>query len=174
MPFQQTVRIEQTAFFVGNIVKDGPIRSNALILNTTDPTLNVVGSGFSYIAGNDNEVEAGGTGIFAGVLVGPKQYSSAGTTADPLAPTLTLPNGENGDILYMGIVSIIYGVNTDNATGAVNIGDQLVMEQTTGIISAIAPGATAPAGFTLIPNGVATGYNLPASGLGQINLLGGQ
>ena len=174
MPFQQSVRIPQTAFFVGNIVKDGPKRSNAKILNSGDPLNNVIGRGFTYVAASDTEVAAGGTGVFAGVLVGPHQYASFGGGGTPLDPTLVLNNGKNADILYMGIISTVVGVNPDNVTGASLIGDQVVYDNATGELSSIAVAAVVPVGFTIIPNAQITGFNIPVAGEAEITLLGGQ
>ena len=174
--FQQPVRIQQTTLFPGNIFADGPVRAKTLTLNSGDPTLNVVGSAFTYLSGNDTQVEAGGTGVFAGILFNPKEYASFGSVSptNPLGPTLTLNNGIGGDFATMVILAVDYGVNTDNVIGAAAIGDQIVFEQSTGLLSAIAPAAVAPAGFTIITNAQVTYFNITAAGFGVATLLGGQ
>lgn len=176
--FQQSVRTQQTAFFTGNIVKDGPIRSNSLVLNTQgpplDPVNNLIGNAFTYIAGVDGEAQAGGAAplVFAGILVGPNQYSSDGTTTDPLAPTLLLSNGMVGDILYMGIISIVLIDNASGNNGTV--GDYVVYNELTGALSSNGLSAVAPVGAVLVPNAQITGFNLTTPGLAEITLLGGQ
>lgn len=176
------VRIQQTTFFTGNIVKDGPIRSNSLTLNTQtplDPANNIVGRAFTFVPLIDEQAQAGlnaATDVFAGILVGANQEPLKGTTADPLAPSLLVPNGAVGDFVYMGILSVVLTPNPNNATGLANVGDRVIFNNATGELSALAVGVALPAGYTLILNSQVTRFNKTATTPvpeAEITLLGG-
>ena len=50
MPFQSTVRINQTTGIVGDIVLDGPLIGAPAILNSTSAANNVIGRAFRHLS----------------------------------------------------------------------------------------------------------------------------
>lgn len=165
MGFQSTVRQFQADGIVGDIVIDGPRRGQTGVLKTTDPTQNVIGRALTHVSGQDKQFVAGGTGVFAGILANSKEYALQGTAAGgALAPTITLPNELTVDAITMtsGIVVSL--------AGAANIGDQVEFKQATGALNAIAPGASATAGSTIIPRARVVRNNVPSAGLAIIEL----
>jgi len=97
--------------------------------------------------------------VFGGILAMPKQMALYGTTAGgTLAPTLTVPDNKQADLLSMGII-VLY-TNT-----ACNIGDELLYDVVTGAISTQVPGATPGANLRAIPNGVVYRYPQSVAGL---------
>lgn len=144
MAFQSTVRQFPADGIVGDFALDGPIRSKSVILKSSDPTQNVIGRAVTYVAAQDDQAIAGGTGAFAGILTNSKLYASLGTTAGgPLAPTLVLPND-----LPVQATTVTPGVYVTLSTTA-NIGDGVAYNNTTGILAA-APAGVPPASHTLI------------------------
>ena len=112
-------------------------------------------------AGNDLKASAdiGSVGIFAGILVNPKEHVTSGASTGSLDPTLALLNNESASLMREGTVAISL-----TGTNAVNIGDQIMYDVRTGELSARAPTDTAPpANFALVPNGKVVRCNLPAS-----------
>lgn len=75
MAIPSTARTRLLSGIPGNISHDGPTRVTAALINTTTEANNVFGRAFTY---NDQTVEtvrAGGTGVFAGILIHPKAYA---------------------------------------------------------------------------------------------------
>jgi len=132
MPFQQTVRTDQTTGIVGDIVIDGPLRGQPGILASTSAANNVVGRAFRHVANSDLNVSADqSTGIFAGILANSKRYATSGTTSGgTLAPTLTLPNNTEVELVTMtsGILVLLSTVAT--------IGQNVFYATATGILAA--------------------------------------
>jgi hypothetical protein len=145
MSIQNTIRQFPTDGIVGDFALDGPIRSQPILLNTADPTLNVIGRAVTHTAATDGVGVTGGTGVFAGILTNSKQYASLGGSTGPLSPTLTLPNA-----LPVQATTLASGIFVTLSTTA-NIGDQVYFVTATGVLGAVAPGAAAPGGGQLIP-----------------------
>lgn len=144
MAFQSTVNFERALGVPGELFVDGPNRTQPGLLNSASAAYNIIGAtAFTITAAASDQdpnlpmtVAAGGTGIFAGILVAPKTYASYGTTADgPLAPTMTLPNNLNAEFMLMGepIVTL---------PGAANVGDRVFYDNTTGALGTQAPSST--------------------------------
>ena len=164
MGLQTSVRADQASGVVGEIIYSGPHRAIPGILNTTDATQNVIGRAFTHVAANDLQVAAGGTGVFAGILIAPKEMTTSGTSAGgALAATLTMPNNTNVELLRMGYV--VVSLSTDAA-----IGDDVCYVDATGALFAVDPGAAAGAGNTKIPNANVAYYNTTGAGLAVIEL----
>lgn len=161
MTFQSTVANTLGFGVVGEMAKDSPKRVDPYILNSADAAYNVVGRVF--IVSSEGVAAAGGTvtaGTLAGILVNPKSYASAGTSAGgTLAPTLTLRNGEIGEIATMG--EIIVAVPASCA-----IGDAVKYNTTTGVIGTGSPGA----GEAALPNAYVTQFTPTAAGLAVIKI----
>lgn len=141
MAFQSTVNFAQGAGVVGELFVQSPRIALEYILNSADAAYNVFGRCFTVVsqgvaeAGNPDE-----DAIFAGFLVNPKGSTTSGTVAGgSLAPTLTLPNYSQGELLTEGIIWV-------SLPAAAAIGDLVVYDNTTGALSTIAPDAALPTG----------------------------
>lgn len=164
--FQSNIRARQTTGIQGEFVKDGPIRSNDRMLKSTDPANNVIGRVVQQIAAEDHNVSAdiGTVGICAGIIGIPKSYSSAGTTGDTLAATMTLPNNTEIECLLEG--TIFAPVENDGAGNA--IGNILFYDVSTGVITSAPPETEAPDGSALIPNGRVANHSTAGGSLTEI------
>lgn len=167
MSFQSTVNFAPGFGVPGSQYDDGPIRCEPFIL-TSNPNLNIFGYAFSVInQGNAQVGNPGGTNVFAGYLVNPKNSALYGSGGDPLAPTLVLPDGSEGQLLNMG--SIVVSLTLPNP-GQINIGDLVIYDNVTGALSTITPA-------TALPVGKSPGYAVvdrytpnTATGAGQFGL----
>ena len=151
MAFQSNVRQFMTSGVVGEVVLDGAVRSRGVILNSTNEANNVVGRALTYSNANADgvRVEAGGTGVFAGILTHSKQYAALGTQAGgALAPTLTIPNNSQVEATYFA--TGVYVELTCNQNQVISIGDKVAFNQTNGVLIAFPANQNAPAGHTEI------------------------
>lgn len=150
MAFQTAVYLQQGAGVPGEIYSSYPHRAQSFIINSGDAANNIIGATCCTITGRSpvnpgnvgqNIVAAGGTGIFAGFLVDPKNIALFGTRSAPLAPTLTVPNNTQVECLTEGSIWV-------TLPGAAAIGDVIIFNQTTGAISSQAPATSVPSGST--------------------------
>lgn len=151
MAFQSNVRQFMTSGVVGEVVLDGAVRSRGVILNSVNEANNVVGRALTYSAANADgvRVEAGGTGVFAGILTHSKQYAALGTQAGgALAPTLTIPNNSQVEATYFA--TGVYVELACNQNQVISIGDKVAFNQTNGGLIAFPANQNAPAGHTEI------------------------
>lgn len=151
MAFQSNVRQFMTSGVVGEVVLDGAVRSRGVILNSTNEANNVVGRALTYSNANADgvRVEAGGTGVFAGILTHSKQYAALGTqTGGALAPTLTIPNNSQVEATYFA--TGVYVELTCTQNQAISIGDKVAFNQTNGVLIAFPANQNAPVGHTEI------------------------
>lgn len=142
MSFQSTVFLQQGFGVIGELFNNGPVRCQPFRLVSALATYNVMGRGFSITAANQGLAEAGntsGTLVFAGILANPKTSPLQGTLTGTLTPTLQLPNQAQAELLRMGSMIV-------TLPAACNIGDLVVMDNITGILTTIAPGAALPVG----------------------------
>lgn len=163
--FQSNVNIDLGFGVNGELIVDGPVRAESLIVNSSGANNTV---GFAFTKSNSTNVASVGGAIasgvvFAGILVNPKDYALFGTTSGTLTPSLNLPDNAQGEFLTMGTIVVA-------VTGAANIGDQVQYNLTTGALSCVAPGASATTGNALVPNAVVYRYPTSASGLVAIRL----
>lgn len=157
MGFQSTVSLKQGFGVVGELMLDGPVRAAPYTLVSADAAYNVVGRAFTVTS--EGVAAAGGSGVFAGILVNPKHYASFGTSAGTLAPSLTLANNALGECLIMGEIIVAL-------PGAAAIGDAVKYNTTTGILGTGAPGA----GEAAVPNAVVSRFTVAGAGLAVIKL----
>ena len=170
MPFQSTVNIGLAAGVIGEKSVDGPSRVVKRRINSGGANPNVIGFAFTAIitAGVVGVASVGGaitngTSIFAGLLVNPKAYSSAGGSTGPLSPTMTLPDQSEGEFALMGQFWVAL-------TTAANAGDQVIYNTTTGALAAVAPGAAAGAGNAYVPNCFVDDLPTSAAGIVSVRL----
>lgn len=128
MTLQSSVNQFQGFGVPGDLFSEGPTRSAPYILDSADAAYNVMGRAFTV--SSEGVAAAGGTGAFAGLLVGPKEQAMPGTTAGTLAPTLTVPNKVVGELLTMGEVIVA-------VPAACAIGDKVLYDTTTGALSTV-------------------------------------
>lgn len=167
MTFQTTVAFNQGFGVPGELFNDGPRRAASYILNSASATNNVFGRAFTVLSQGIAQVgNPGGTNVFAGILVNPKDSALQGTTTGTLTPSLTLPNYAQAEILTEG--SIIVAL-----PAAANIGDLVIFDNTTGALSTIAPGVALPVGKTFAKAFVDY-YTIGAAGLAVITMLNTQ
>ena len=152
MGFQTTVRQEQTFGFVGEIIEDTPHRARPGIIVSGDAANNVIARAFTQVNNQDDQVQAGGTGYFAGIFINSKNQVTAGAATGALDPTLTVPNRTQGEFLYSGVVIV-------EISNAANIGDNVYYDNTTGALQA---GTSAPSGHTQVPSARVVRRNIPA------------
>lgn len=174
MPFQTTVNPNIGFGVVGELFLDGPLRAQPARLDSTDPTMNVIGRAFTIkddaTASFDTDadpqpldVQAGGTGRFAGILFNPKVYPLYGTAGDSLAASMTLPNNTIVELCQETAGLIV------TLGAAFAIGNWVYFTNATGVLTSAAPGlANAPANSTRVPGGRVERYESAASGLAVI------
>lgn len=160
----------------GELYLEGPLRAQPGVLNSTDAANNVIGRAFTVrddaTASFDTtadpqpmEMQAGGAGVFAGILANPKVYASYGTAAGgSLASTLTLPNGKIAEFVEETAGIII------QLGAACAVGDFVYFLTATGVLVTAAPGAAAPANSTRVPGGHVVRFESAAAGLAVISL----
>ena len=120
----------------GEVAYDAPVNAQVRRLNSSGQA-QIIGyayteSGQTYDGegGSENNITAqvGGTGMFAGILIQPKAYSSTGGSGGPTTDTYQLPDNSIGELLRNGSVFVSLG-------NAANIGDDVLFNQTTGAIT---------------------------------------
>lgn len=144
--FQTTVNITTALGVPGALFDSGPVRSEPWELNSADAAYNIVGS-TAYTVTSEGVVRAGGTGVFAGILANPKVYSTNGTTAGALLPTLTLPNFTEAELVSMGALIV-------QLPGPAAIGDLITYDTTSGQLNSITPQTQFTA--SIAPGGAST------------------
>jgi hypothetical protein len=86
---------------------------------------NVFGYAYTETAAG---AQVGGTGQFAGILIRPKEHSSAGGTTGPLSTTFSLPDSTYAELGRFGAFFVA-------APAAAAIGDQVLFDNTTGALT---------------------------------------
>jgi len=125
--------------------------SGATMANGADATNGVLPAiGLAYTATSDSEImKVGGTGVFAGIAVNPKEHI-AGT---PLTATLDLTQNSRDGIYRATAALAKMGMWYIKSTSATTYGGKVQFNQTTGKLSQPAS-TTADAGCTLINGAV--------------------
>jgi hypothetical protein len=164
MPFQSSVSLKQGFGVVGELFDDGPRRAWSYILRSVSAANNVFGRAFTVKS--EGVAECGnpsGTAVFAGILVNPKVNPLLGTSSGTLAPSLTLPNETQGELLTEGSIIV-------SLPAAAAIGDVVIFDNTTGALSTIAPGADLPANKSPA-HAVVSRFTVSGAGLAVIDVL---
>lgn len=142
--FQQAVNVYNAGGVPGDIAFSGPQRVTPYNLFSSGiPNVfayaytlangaNPDPAGASPVAGT---AQVGGTGLFAGLLVGPKEQALTGTVAGgPLAASLVLPDYTIGQLMTMGSLWAYL-------PGPANVGDIVTYDAATGALNSITPQA---------------------------------
>jgi hypothetical protein len=165
MTFQQSVREDQASGIVGEFAFDGPQRAFRYNVVSEDPANNEFGRAFTTIT-DDQTVQAGGNGVFAGIMVCPKQHALRGDAVGTLNPSIALPNDVGADFATMGQIFVALETSAE-------IGDSVVYDSE-GRLSAISPSANLGAGQTQILGAQVVRCDLDESGLAIIELTHNQ
>lgn len=141
MPFQSTVFINAGVGVPGELYTNSPLIAQSYIINSASAAYNIFGTAFSVTS--QGVANAGNTGsqVYAGILACPKQNASFGGSAGPLSPTLTLANYSQADIVSEGTIYV-------TLPAAANIGDVVIFNNTTGVLSTVVPGSALPSGYS--------------------------
>lgn len=120
---------------------DGPTRALTALLDSATEANNVFGRAFTYTDESVESVQAGGTGLFAGIMINPKAY---------LIDVEYARNGTQSEFGFMGEWYV--QLSTTGGT----IGDPIYFVNATGALGH----GTAAAGQTQIPNAVISRHNV--------------
>jgi hypothetical protein len=125
MAFQSSVALQMAYGVQGEFAYDGPMRVHPWQLQSS-PEPNVIGA-TAYTVVSEGIAMAGGTGVFAGILVRPKEYTYTGSVS---TSTLTLPDDTVALLCTMGTLNLLL-------TTAGGIGDALIYDNTTGALASV-------------------------------------
>lgn len=171
MPFQTEVDDRIANGIPGELAFDGPLRAAPGVLNTTTVANNVFGRAFT-IQTNPDEVlhegtvvQAGGTGVFYGLMSNPKEHVLVSGSA--YEAEFFLENGLVASFVHMGQIYVDFDA-------AATPGDQVAFVQATGALVPLAPAASPGAGQTLIARAKVIRYlgsvTAPYNGLAVVQL----
>ena len=150
MAFPSSVISDLVSGIPGEIAFDAPYTGITAIVDTTTEANNVFGRAFTYKAASVESVQAGGTGLFAGLMVNPKAHA-INTLA---ATTDSVSNGRVSEFCVKGEVYVLLSVGT-----AVTIGDPVFFVNADGTLGA----GTAAAGQTQIAGATVVRHNPSAA-----------
>lgn len=163
MTFQTQVNEFLAVGIPGEYADASPRREAGYILlsNTVDDVEYppVVANAFTFSADNDGYAQVGGSGVFAGVLVNPKQFANY----QGLNATLELPSGLQGGLCTFGHIYV-------KPATAYTIGSVAAFDTTTGAINAYDSSADVPSGYTLIENAKFIKYSGEADTIAVLEL----
>lgn len=150
MAFPSSVISDLVSGIPGEIAFDAPYTGITAIVDTTTEANNVFGRAFTYKTESVESVQAGGTGLFAGLMVNPKAHA-INTLA---ATTDSVSNGRVSEFCVKGEVYVLLSVGT-----AVTIGDPVFFVNADGTLGA----GTADAGQTQIAGATVVRHNPSAA-----------
>ena len=142
MGFQSTVNYNYALGVIGTLAfNDGGLRAAPYNL-VSSPVANTIGNAFTLTTpatiGQSNAAPiagtatAGGTGLFVGILAGLYQYSSSGSSGNPLGATIVLPDNSIGELITRGYPVV-------NLPGSAQPGDLVTYDPLTGNLNSITP-----------------------------------
>lgn len=106
MAIPSTIQNRIPSGVIGELAFDGPTRARTAILSSADADNNVFARAFTFKDVAASEVQAGGAGVFAGLMINPKTNGVE----------LTVPNGSQSEFLDMGeIYAVVTGADSDTA-----------------------------------------------------------
>lgn len=122
--------------FPGSISHDGPTRAHPGILKSASEANNIFGRAFTYENQSQETMQAGGAGVFAGILINPKAHA---------LDTDYAKNGSVGEFLTMGEVYVEL-----DFTVAPALGDKVYFVPATGKLTSIEAGNTEIPGAMIV------------------------
>lgn len=141
---QKTVGKRFDSGYVGNFAFESPRRVGAVIVDSEDYTKNIAGRAFTYSADQET-VQVGGTGVFAGIFVRPNELPGFGVLFTPEG----LPFVANGTAIQLATMGEVYvAIDQPNT----KIGAKIGYDNATGELKVVADASSVPSGVTLIPN----------------------
>jgi|SRR6478736_454690 len=137
MSFQSTLRFAQALGVIGEILLDGPNRTQPGIVEAGDATVDdiIVGRAFTQDPATGKFQPGAGGGVWGGILASPKSYASVGDGSNTLAPTLRLPPETVAQFMTMGFI-VAY------LESAFDIGDLIAYDNDDGKLYPLSPVAT--------------------------------
>lgn len=141
MPIPYTAINVLVSGIPGEQAFDGPVRALSALLDTATEANNVFGRAYTYTDESVESVGAGGTGLFAGILINPKLYMVGESYA---------LNGTQAEFGFMGEWYV--KLTTTGGT----IGDPIYFVNATGELGH----GTAAVGQTQISNAVISRHNV--------------
>lgn len=139
--FQSTINVFNPLGFVGALAFQGPIRAIAANVYSAGVP-NLFGNAYTFTAAatadpsadspNGATVKVGGTGVFAGIMLSPKENVLTGVTGNPLGASLALADYSIAEFLQMGYCFV-------NLPGVANPGDLVTYDPLTGNLNTIVP-----------------------------------
>lgn len=142
MSLQQSVEFQTGFGVVGEFYDNSPSIVAPWLIESPNAANNVFGRAFTATSGTvDNTAQAGRSafGLFAGILIAPKDHALYGVPGNPLAPSLTLPNNVTAQLATMGHIIV-------TLANPAKIGDRIIYDNTTGVLDAIDPATPIPVG----------------------------
>ena len=150
MAFPSSVISDLVSGIPGEIAFDTPYIGATALINTTTEANNVFGRALTYRDESIESVQVGGTGLFAGLLVNPKEsaVNAIGVTGDVVS------NGRTVEACVKGEVYVLLSAGT-----SVTIGDGVYFVNADGTLGA----GTAVAGQTQITGASVVRHNPSAA-----------
>lgn len=163
--FQSSVNLAMGFAVPGELFTNAPHKADSYILNSASAAYNIIGA-TAFTVSAEGVAAAGNAttgGVFAGILANPKTAKSVGTSGGgTLAPTLTLQNNEQGEVVRMGDLTV-------TLPAAATIGDKVWYDNTTGALGTVPPIATVTASIaTTVLTVTVVGTNSAPLAVGQI------
>lgn len=153
MAFPSSVINDLRSGIPGEIAFDAPYTGITAVVNTTTEANNVFGRAFTYRDESVESVQAGGSGLFAGIMVNPKAFAQQNVSTD-LSGGDKIANGNPSEFLVEGEVYVLLSAGT-----AVTIGDPVYFVNASGTLGA----GTAAAGQTQIAGATVVRHNPSAA-----------
>lgn len=150
MAFPSSVISDLVSGIPGEIAFDTPYIGATALINTTTEANNVFGRALTYRDEAVESVQVGGTGLFAGLLVNPKEsaVNAIGVTGDVVS------NGRTVEACVRGEIYVLLSAGT-----SVTIGDGVYFVNADGTLGA----GTAVAGQTQITGASVVRHNPSAA-----------
>lgn len=142
--FQNNVNLYNPIGVLGELAYASPTRVQPFNLNSSGKA-QFIAYAYTYTDGgnpnppanspNAQSAQVGGSGVFAGILVSPKEYASYGNVTDgPLGPSIVLPDNAIGQLMQMGYCFV-------NLPGPAVPGDLVTYDPLTGALNSVTPQA---------------------------------
>lgn len=142
MAISNTARNQLLSGIPGNLAFDGPTRVQTAILDSSSAALNVFGNAFTVKNSANETVQAGGAGVFAGLMINPKTYALDSATVD------------NNTVAEFALMGEVYAKMASGVT--VNEGDKVYFVPATGVLTTVSASNTLIVGATVVRHAAST------------------